>query len=265
MTQQIDEPTKILVLGGTGFVGLELCRQSLALGWRVVAVSRRGPSSRVVADAALAAVDWQQGDATQSGVIEQIIKTRGPFTAVFHAVGALFDGTSCLRSLNSVVSAAGSVADKGVTYDDLTRKTALALLEATEAASPDGTPYVFVSAAEAGWPGQTCGSFIERFVAPSFLKRYLIAKRAVEARLLDSARVRGIILRPSFIWNWGKLDILMPVCLYTGISWLPFIDRPVRVEMLVAAAIAAIEQPGVSGVKDSKAMRMLASSALKTH
>merc|ERR1712216_792265 len=124
--------------------------------------------------------------------------------------------------------------DKGVTYDDLTRKTALALLAATGTDCAPNTPMVFMSAAEAGWPNQTCGPCINRFVAPNFLKRYLIAKRAVEAELLSTDRVRGIILRPSFIWNWGKLDILLPVCLYSIFSCLPFIDHPVRVEVVAA-------------------------------
>lgn len=263
MSQTMQHPPRILVLGGTGFVGMELCRQGLALGWQIVAVSRRGPPSETLENKLFASVSWEKGDATQAGVIEQIIKTKGPFTAVFHAIGALFDGSSSLRSLNAIISGAGSVVDEGVTYDDLTRKTAFALLAAAESSCAPQTAYVFLSAAEAGWPNQTCGSFIDKFVAPNFLQRYLTAKRAVEAKLLDSDRIRSVILRPSFIWTWRKLDILVPVCLYSILQCLPFIDRPVRVEMLVAAAIAAIEQPSVSGVLDSNAMRMLAASALK--
>jgi len=264
MSQTMQHPPRILVLGGTGFVGMELCRQGLALGWEIVALSRRGPPPKTLENNLFASVSWEKGDATQAGVIEQIIKAKGPFTAVFHAIGALFDGSSSLRSLNAIVSAAGSVVDEGVTYDDLTRKTAFALLAAAEASCAPKTPYVFLSAAEAGWPDVTCGSFIDKFVAPNFLQRYLTAKRAVEAKLLVSDRIRGVILRPSFIWNWRKFDILPPVCIYTIFSCLPFIDRPIRVEMLVAAAIAAIEQPGVRGVQDSNAMRMLAASAPKT-
>jgi uncharacterized protein YbjT (DUF2867 family) len=33
---------KVLVLGGTGFVGTEVCKQALQAGYDVVALSRRG-------------------------------------------------------------------------------------------------------------------------------------------------------------------------------------------------------------------------------
>jgi hypothetical protein len=205
-----------------------------------------------------------KGDATVPGSLEQIILEKGPFDAVFHAVGALFDAESGLGSLNKFISGAKSVPDKSHTYDDITRKTALALLSATETSCPVGTPFVFVSAAEAGWPDMRCGPSVETYLAPKWLRRYLTAKRAVESRLLHSSQVRAIILRPSFIWNWGKLDILLPVCLYTIASFFraPLIDRPVRVETLASAALEAIQETHQSGTKDSSAMRMLAGAGV---
>jgi len=253
----------ILILGGTGFVGLEVCRQAKALGWTVVAVSRRGAPSTISVQLAKS-VEWVQGDATDPGTLERIMQEKGPFDVVFHAVGALLDAESGLGCLNRFISGAGSMPDKNHTYDDITRKTALALLSATEASCPVGTPFVFVSAAEAGWPDMNCGPTVETYVAPKWLKRYLIAKRAVEAKLLSSAHVRAIILRPSFIWNWGKLDILLPVCLYSIASFFraPLVDRPVRVETLVSAALEAVREPQQHGAKDSEAMRTLAGSAV---
>merc|ERR1712194_667977 len=184
----------------------------------------------------------------------------GPFTVVFHAIGALFDSESGLGPLNKFISGAKSMPDKGHTYDDITRKTALTLLAATETSCPAGTPYVFVSAAEAGWPEKKCGAGIEAYLSPAWLKRYLTAKRAVESQLLQNSRVRAIILRPSFIWNWKKFDILLPVGLYSLASLfrIPFIDRPVHVETLVSAALEAIQDQNQCGPQDSKAMRDLA-------
>lgn len=39
-------------------------------------------------------------------------------------------------------------------------------------------------------------------LAPDWLKRYLAAKRMVEAELGSCDRVKPVILRPSFIWTW---------------------------------------------------------------
>lgn len=254
---------RILILGGTGFVGLEVCRQAAALGWTVVAISRRGtPAAKNLQLST--SVEWVQGDATEAGTLERIMREKGPFNAVIHAVGALFDAESGLGALNRFISGAGSVPNKSHTYDDITRKTALALLSATEAACPAGTPFVFVSAAEAGWPDMTCGPTFETYVAPKWLKRYLAAKRIVEATLLQSSQVRAIILRPSFIWNWGKLDILLPVCLYNiaALFRAPLVDPPVRVETLAAAAIEAIQDSNQGGAKDSRAMGCLARASV---
>lgn len=252
----------LLILGGTGFVGLEVCRQATALGWKIVAVSRRG-APEAVSDQFGTSVEWVRGDATDPSALERIVYDKGPFDVVFHAVGALLDAESGLGSLNRFISGAGSVPDKAHTYDDITRKTALALLSATEASCQAGTPFIFVSAAEAGWPDMTCGPSVETYVAPKWLKRYLAAKRAVESKLLCNAHVRPIILRPSFIWNWGKIDILLPVCIY-NIAYLfraPLVDKPVRVETLVSAALEAAKG-GQGGVKDAAAMRKLAGSAV---
>ena len=38
--------------------------------------------------------------------------------------------------------------------------------------------------------------------------RYLAAKRAVEAKLMGSSKLRPIMYRPSLIWSWDKLDVL---------------------------------------------------------
>ena len=108
------------------------------------------------------------------------------------------------------------------------------------------------------WGGPT----IERW-SPQWLKRYLSSKRTVEAALRDSADVRAVILRPSFVWNWCKLDVLPMVALYTLLNALgvPFVDRPVRVETIAAAAVTAISPSSeASGVLRHKEMKQLANT-----
>merc|ERR1711918_179771 len=88
--------------------------------------------------------------------------------------------------------------------------------------------------------------------APEWLQRYLVAKRAVEAELAKSTgQLRPVIVRPSLIWNWGKLDVLpvIPVFNLASALGVPFVDKTVRVETLADAIVAALEDPSVSGVQ----------------
>ena len=114
-------------------------------------MSRRGTPNNLDSDSPLAAVTWVACDALQpGGALESIIELHGPFDAVVHCIGALFDGASGLRRLNTLVSAVGSLPAEGSSYEEITTSTALTALSAIEAKS-NGSTFVFVSAAEAEW------------------------------------------------------------------------------------------------------------------
>ena len=55
------------------------------------------------------------------------------------------------------------------------------------------------------WPDVTGGQFVEDTLAPEWLKKYLAAKRTVEARLTGSRKIRACMYRPSLIWDWTKV------------------------------------------------------------
>ena len=50
-------PKRVLVLGGSGFVGREVCRRAIAKGYTVTSISRCGENP-LPDDAALASVAW---------------------------------------------------------------------------------------------------------------------------------------------------------------------------------------------------------------
>ena len=251
-------PRKLLLLGGTGFVGTAVAERALSAGWSVTSVSRRGrptvgddgwPPRRVVD-----AVDWRDGDATDPAVVDGVL-AEGGFTAVVHAIGMLL-----ANDLNRFASGSGSVPSPGATYDAVTRQTALAAAAAaaehcvrTSAEAPP--PFVFVSAAEAAWT----------FEAPvEFLRLYLDAKRAVERELLDGygagGLLRPVVLRPSLVWTPRRPAALPAVAAFwaANAAGVPFVDRPVSVDTLAAAAVAALGDARVSGVKDFREMEALA-------
>jgi hypothetical protein len=101
------------------------------------------------------------------------------------------------------------------------------------------------------------GKTIDEKLAPRWLNQYLVAKRAVEARLRDAgmgkggSTLRAAVYRPSLIWDWSKLDVLpvIPVFNLAAAVGVPFVDKTVRIETLADAIVAGIEGEDVEGVQ----------------
>jgi len=247
-------PKRILVLGGTGFVGRTFITEARKAGHSVVSLSRRGK----LPDESDDSVTWVRGDASDRQTLEKLISTEGPFDAAIHSIGLLFDSDSGFGSLNKFASGSGSILGASSTYDKVTRQTAfnaIDVLAKSKKKTREPFPFIFVSAAEAGWT----------FRAPvDFLERYLVAKRAVEAKLLSTdpstaTNFRPIILRPSLIWTTDRPQALASVIpFYIGNAiGLPFVDKPVLLSTLVSAGLAAIENPQERGIKRFKEMENL--------
>jgi len=243
----------LLVLGGGGYVGSQVCRLAVDRGYAVTSLSRRGENPDPD-DARLAAVTWVKGDAADEGTVKALVEESD---AVVHAIGLLFDINSGLTNLNIVVSGSNSIPGEESTYDTVTRKTAFNVISAVKNklrlpfAPSTPTPVLFVSAAEAGWPEVALGEQVEA-VAPEWLQRYLAAKRAVEAEISSSPEtIRPVIFRPSLIWSWDKLDVLPAIPVFNALNALgvPFVDKTVTVTTLSKAIIAGLEDEGVSGVQ----------------
>ena len=183
----------------------------------------------------------------------------------FMYLGLLFDVDSGLANLNKIVSGSGSIPGESSTYDAITRSTAFNVINSIEkkqsglgnilSNNKGRYPFCFVSAAEAGWPDVPFGKTIDEKLAPAWLNRYLIAKRAVESRLKESnetkGTIRSAIFRPSLIWDWTKLDVLpvIPVFNIAAALGVPFVDKTVRVETLADAIVAGIENGDIEGVQ----------------
>lgn len=258
-------PSKVAVFGGTGFVGSAVCERLVKKGYEVTGVSRRGQNPKPD-NKYLDQVNWVSGDATNPSDVKKIVTES---QAVVHAVGLLFDVDSGLVGLNNFVSGSKSVPGESSTYDNVTRKTMFNIIDAVEkkTSMPFGLgqskpiPVCFVSCAEAGWPDVAGGSFVEEKLAPDWLRRYLIAKRAVESRLESSAKcIRPVIFRPSLIWDWTKLDVLpvIPVFNIASAIGVPFVDKTVRVETLADAIVAGVEDDDLTGVQRYMRMEELA-------
>jgi nucleoside-diphosphate-sugar epimerase len=250
---------KILVLGGTGFLGQTICKRAVLEGYAVTSLSRRGLPALTDKEqtvSSISTVDYRQGDARVKDSIVDILQ-EGGYTGVVHCIGLLFDNDSGLGSLNVFVSGSGSLLDSDSSYDTITRLTGFHAIDAAmeyaatqSSNSEKPMPFVFTSAAEAGWPDAAGGPLIEK-IMPEFIQRYLKAKRAVEAKLMSSSpTLRPIIVRPSLIYSMDRPSSYVPVGTFTVLNkfGLPFVDRPVTVQSVGAAIVAAMGQDSVSGV-----------------
>ena len=237
------------MLGGTGFVGRTFIRKARDAGHTIISLSRRGKLDNENDNGVI----WLSGDATSSTCISNIINEYQP-DSCFHCIGLLLDGQSGLASINKYASGSGSIPGEGSSYDLITRQTCFNAINSMETLYQNNRiPFVFVSAAEAGWT----------FKAPvDFLERYLIAKRAVEKKITDSNKLKGVILRPSLIWTPDRPQAVVSVLpFFIGYQLgLPFVDKPIRVEQLVDAALMGIEDDRVSGIKRFKEMEELSNT-----
>ena len=272
---------RVLVLGGTGFVGSRICVELLDAGYDVTSVSRRGtpplsddgdaPSASANNAARLReSVDWRVGDASDPETALDVLN-EGGFVGVVHAVGMLL-----ASDLNALASGSGSIPDADATYDKVTRVTAFNAADAAAQCVEGGTrvkaapgaaargddavasspppPFVFVSAAEARWD----------FRAPfDWLEEYLVAKRAVEARLATlngEQKLRASWLRPSLVYTFEKPAALPAVFFFAlgNAIGIPFVDRPVTVDTLARAAVRALSDGKTSGCLDYREMERLA-------
>eukprot|EP00929_Paragymnodinium_shiwhaense_P120390 TRINITY_DN92317_c0_g1_i1.p1 TRINITY_DN92317_c0_g1~~TRINITY_DN92317_c0_g1_i1.p1 ORF type:complete len:375 (+),score=89.71 TRINITY_DN92317_c0_g1_i1:45-1127(+) len=250
---------RLLVLGGNGYVGKQVCKVAVEKGFTVTSLSRRGENPDVD-DEQLQAVRWIKGDATDFATVKQHVDESD---VVVHAIGLLFDVNSGLSNFNIVVSGSNSLLGEESTYDRITRQTAFNVIKAVKdkfrLPGTPPTPLVFVSCAEAGWPDVSFGEQVEN-VAPEWLKRYLVAKRAVEAELQSApGLIRPIIYRPSLIWSWEKLDVLPAIPVFNALSAIgvPFVDKTVTVKTLSRAMVAGLLNSEVSGVQRFPEMEKL--------
>ncbi len=235
-------------------MGQTICRRALLEGYQVTSLSRRGLPPDEASSGKGASIDFRAGDARKPNTVADILQ-EGGYVGVVHCIGLLLDDASGLGNYNRFVSGSGSVPDENSSYETITKLTAFNAIDATLDFAKDSEnkfPFVFTSAAEAGWPDVTGGAQIEEFLAPEWLKRYLVAKRAVEEKLLGtSEKLRPIIVRPSLIYSLDRPASYAPVgAFFVGNKLgLPFVDRPVTVQSLANAVVKSIaEDSKVEGI-----------------
>jgi nucleoside-diphosphate-sugar epimerase len=266
------KPLRILVFGGSGFVGSLFVKKALEHGHEVVALSRRGKPNDWTPIDGIREPRWLQCDVTKQDELLQALAPEPSFDVYVHAVGLLFDQGSGFANLNKYASGSGSVPAMDASYDLITRQSAFHAIDfalqqhpaSTQSSLTQRPTLIFLSAAEAGW----------NFKCPvTFLERYLLAKRAVEQRLLSLENtLRPVVLRPSIIWSPERPQGFPVVAaFYTGnflqsaLGLRGLVDRPITVQSLTQAMIAAVELPNVEGILQWEQMEEIAKQSSQTN
>ena len=159
---------RLVVFGGSGYVGTRVCEQALAMGAEVVSISRHGRPAHATAPWANA-VRWERGD----------------------ALDAAAPWREALRGAAGVVSTLGAFGSNEAMY----RVCGTANMQLMDAAAEEGVPrFAFISVHDfrfpSGWHAQDW-----------LLKGYFQGKRDAEAHLARTFPASGVALRPGFVYG----------------------------------------------------------------
>ncbi|BFZ60334.1 hypothetical protein YB2330_001370 [Saitoella coloradoensis] len=263
-------PRQLLVIGGSGFLGSQICRVAVDRGYAVTSLSRSPPKWMNNTPPSWASkINYVQGDVCDPSTYKAHLAKS---TAVVYSVGILFEsdykgyvngqkGLLCglkdavsyfagsaspLSRGNPSAARTPSPAQQAPTYELLHRDAALAAAKAASEHT-DVKTFVYISAAEC---------------FPTVPARYITTKREAEVELAKITSFRSVYLRPGFMFDTSR-KISMPLAgVFTAVSSLnqlakgalPFVGgagvKPLEVADVAEAAVQAIEDEDVKGAVD---------------
>ena len=247
--------SRLLVVGGSGYLGREVCRSAVKSGWSVTSLSRRGTNPEPESEE-LSQVTWLSGDAADEALLTALCECSDAYV---HSCAMLFDSESGLAQYNTITSGSGSETAEGATYDTAIVGTALPLLAAAQATG--GGPFLFVSAIGAAGAGaELFGKAAPNF----FLSRYLAAKTSVEEAMVryrerfeaaPSARgaLLPLVIRPAPMWSTDKYDVLPLMPAWNAAAALPFspVEPMLPVAQVGQACTSALEVAAAATASDA--------------
>ncbi|CEJ54603.1 Putative Function: eryBIV of S. erythrae is involved in erythromycin biosynthesis [Penicillium brasilianum] len=277
---------RLVVAGGSGFLGSRICRAAAARGWEVTSLSRSGEphwdtvTSSKERPSWASSVEWAKADILKP-------ETYKPFltgaSAVVHTMGILLEAdykgvvqgreplvgglqrafsSSKLGSQNPLQRKEGEALepkekDGQLTYELMNRDSAIAL--AQESSNEHVPTFVYISAA-AG--------------APVLPARYITTKREAEATIASSLpELRSIFIRPGFMYDSSR-KFTLPIALGGFVASefnnllgnkLGFLgamaEKPLKVDVVGEAVVEALEDESTRGAVGTKQIEQLATKA----
>ncbi|KAG5980817.1 hypothetical protein E4U55_003596 [Claviceps digitariae] len=264
---------RLVVCGGSGFLGSRICKYAVARGWEVISLSRSGePQWDTVTSSPLPPwwahkVAWERADILQPATYSAYLEGAN---YVVHSMGILLEADykgiisgkeSPIAGLQKMFSA---VRERGTnpldkqsgddikpadptdqfSYEVMNRDSAVAL--AKHAAQEKASAFCYISA---------CGG------APIMPPRYITTKRQAEIAIQNNfPEMRGIFVRPPFMYDSSRKFTLGMAALtgagavftrLTGNYLKDFMGaagtKPLKVEVVAEAVVEALSDEAVTG------------------
>lgn len=278
---------KLVVCGGTGFLGSRICKHAVSRGWEVTSISRSGdPKWDTITSSPSPPpwahnVSWERGDILRPSTYAPLLNGAD---FVVHSMGILLeaDYKGVISGKESPISglqkAFAPVRDRGVdplkkaegedikpadpkdqfSYEIMNRDSAVTLAKHAVAAKVGS--FVYISAA-AG--------------APVLPQRYIGTKREAEVAIATNfPQLRGLFVRPSFLFDSSRA-ITMPLAAMVGMGtalngltgryFQSFMGaagiKPIKVEAVAEAVVEALADESVKGVLEVADIEELANKA----
>ena len=220
---------KIVVIGGNGFIGAQICRMAVETRHQVISLSQSGRRGGNGAWAKV--VDWAQADIFEPANWRTYLRDAD---AVIDCVGIAFETPK-----------------KGLTFARMNGDSAI--LASQVAAEMKVGSFVFISAAP------------EAAVVLPYA--YLDSKQRAEAAI-QKAHAHWAVLRPGFVYGWGRPWTVLPGKALRFMTKLPLVKsqlealRPLPVEIVASAALRAAIEPNLGGILDVPMIDRLGRSLL---
>ncbi|KAK7207945.1 hypothetical protein BZA70DRAFT_272554 [Myxozyma melibiosi] len=264
---------RLLVCGGTGFLGRRICEQAVAHGWAVTSLSRSGAAAfeggRVPKWAE--SVKFESFDISKASP-DEIRPLTEDSDAVVYSLGILLESNyyKTFAKSQSPLDGVSKVIQKWnrnplkhriedeISYELMNRDLAVKLAKETSASAKVEKPFLFVSAA---------GEF------PGIPQAYFKTKQQAEQTISTLPSLRPIFLRPGFMFDPSSS---MTMTMAVGLKAIgtvnemlggnaPIISRdvlkPLSTSVVAGAAVQAIESESVTGVINRDDMIDLARQA----
>ncbi|EGD96474.1 hypothetical protein TESG_03916 [Trichophyton tonsurans CBS 112818] len=270
MTATTAVAKRIVVAGGSGFLGARICQSAVARGWEVVSLSRHGePKWDTVSPSGQAPrwaqkVEWAKADLLDPSSYREHLKNA---SAVVHSMGIILEADykgilqgkeSPITGIQKMVgSFAGVTTGPGksqMTYRTMNTESAISLAKKT---TEENIPtFVYISASSG---------------APVIPQGYILSKREAESSIMSMfPNLRGIFVRPTFMYDSSR-RLSLPIAvggmiasevnLLTGgkLSALgSMAEKPLKVSVVGEAVVESIDDGDVDGVVSPKKIEDLA-------
>lgn len=211
---------KVLVLGGSGFVGKAICRELLRVGADVYSINRSGKPASCPED--LDKVNWIKGNALDPQSYSQLSN----IDTLIHSIGILAEPK---KSSNDQFD---------VTFETEIRDTLKVAIESSKDFGAPLTRIGYISAADFGT--------VSRFLLP----RYMKAKREAE-NILESQNVPSVIARPGFMYGRDRMPTVPFSYAYSLVTLFSagVFPKALDVNSVATSLISALADENLSGVK----------------